>query len=59
MEEFEDSEVAAAAEEEEAEGGDENDGLNDIHYPENDVVQDAQLKVLALPSERRDQPPWL
>lgn len=32
------SEVAAAADEEETECGDQNNGLNDIHYSEYDVV---------------------
>lgn len=43
------SEVATAAEEEEAESGDENDSFDHVEYLEYDVVYDFQLKVVAFP----------
>lgn len=50
------SEVAATAEEEEAEGGDEHDGLHDGEYLENDGVHDCRLEIQSFPPQRR-QPP--
>ena len=51
--------MTATAEEEEAEGGDEDDSLNDREYLENDGVHDGRLKaeLQSLPSKRRE-PPW-
>ncbi|KAL6333580.1 hypothetical protein AAG906_028765 [Vitis piasezkii] len=45
--------MAAAAEVEKTEGGNQNNGLKHVHDPENDVVYEGELKPEAPPPKRR------